>query len=86
MKIVKYEHHNTNVAVREDLKGKHTKNCLCYANCVFFHPETPKYHCSTAQAVFKLCIDEHLVLPVWECPSYLTIGEFISMCTEEKNE
>ena len=29
-KVVEYEHHGSNVKVREDLKGKHRDHCLCF--------------------------------------------------------
>lgn len=34
-KVIEYEHHGTKVKVREDLKGKHRENCLCFRCGVF---------------------------------------------------
>lgn len=70
MAYVKYKHHNATVSVREDLKGKHRAHCLCY-DCKFFHPEDRELNCPIANKVFQLCVDENIVLPVWECPVFV---------------
>lgn len=65
----KYTHHDAEVFVRKDLKGKHSKHCLCY-DCEYFTPERPDLNCSIAQEVYALCVKKCLVLPVWECPKF----------------
>lgn len=68
-KFVKYNHHGHNVYVREDLKGKHRSNCLCYL-CDRFNPGTEK-NCKIASAVYENCVKYGIVTPVWECPEVL---------------
>ena len=60
----RYTHHNREVGVRSDLRGRHREHCLCYS-CVEFEEG-----CEIAKQVFALCVEENLVLPVWECPSF----------------
>ena len=66
--IEQYEHHGAIVSVRSTLKGQHKSYCLCYA-CDLFKPNTPE-NCSIAERVFNVCVEEDLVLPVWECPRF----------------
>ena len=67
-----YKHHSPQpVAVRSDLKGKHRNYCLCHY-CALFKPDQPD-NCTIAEQVYALCVDEDLVLPVWECPVYETM-------------
>jgi len=63
-KIINYVHHNEDVFVREDLKGKHREFCLCHRNCDYFG------ECEIAKELFELCKRHNLVTPVWECPDY----------------
>ena len=66
-----YKHHGIkSVAVRSDLKGKHRDYCLCHF-CALFKPNQSD-NCQIAEQVYALCVDEDLVLPVWECPAYET--------------
>jgi hypothetical protein len=69
MKIVKYEHHGSEVSVREDLKGKHREHCLCFS-CSKFTPENREENCPIANQVFDTCVKYDLVTPVWECPEF----------------
>jgi len=69
-KIVKYEHHGTEVSVLEKNKGKHRENCLCWLNCKHFKPEDRKNNCSIANELFSICVDCSVVTPVWECAKY----------------
>ena len=64
-----YVHHGSEeVSVMQELKGKHKDFCLCYS-CDKFKPDTPE-NCPVAQEVYTLCVQENLVLPVWECPAF----------------
>lgn len=67
-KYVEYEHHGVSVMVREDLKGRHREFCLCYS-CKYFHPGEDD-NCPTAHRVFRTCVNEGVVTPVWECPLF----------------
>ena len=69
MKIIKYVHHDVDVCVREDLKGKHREFCLCYS-CDNFHPGESN-NCLIAQAIYENCVKFDVVTPVWECPLYI---------------
>ena len=69
MSIVKYNHHNRNVFVREDLKGKHRDYCLCF-KCKAFTPDVEKANCRIARILFAVCETFNLVTPVWECPEF----------------
>ena len=40
-KIVRYEHHENEVAVRKNLKGKHRQYCLCFT-CGNFNMKDPE--------------------------------------------
>jgi hypothetical protein len=69
IKIKKYEHHGKEVFVREDLKGLHREYCLCF-KCKKLNMDDANKNCSIAKKVFSMCVDENLVLPVWECPEF----------------
>jgi hypothetical protein len=66
--VITYTHHGKVVAVYYLQKGQHKEYCLCYA-CSKFSYNKEK-NCPIAQKVFSLCVEENLVLPVWECPSF----------------
>jgi len=67
--FIKYPHHTEEeVSVRKELKGRHKDFCLCYS-CDKFKPNTPE-NCPIANEVYTLCVQENLVLPVWECPAF----------------
>ena len=68
-KIVKYNHHGTDVSVIEHLKGRHREHCLCFKGCKFFKPNTPE-NCEIAQTNYEFCVKFNMVTPVWECPKY----------------
>jgi len=63
-----YKHHEKEVAVRSDLKGKHWDYCLC-RECIHFAPNTED-NCPIAQQLYRFCVDHNLVTPVWECPKF----------------
>jgi len=67
--IVEYERHGNKVWVREDLKGHHRDFCLCY-ECAKFDPEHRGLNCPKANRIFAFCVQEGMVLPVWECPNF----------------
>jgi len=67
--IVSYVHHNKEVFVREDLKGKHRDHCLCFI-CDKFFPDDREKNCRIANIVYQVDITFDLVTPVWECPDF----------------
>lgn len=67
--IIQYEHHGTMVHVKKKLKGRHKNSCLCFAPCELFKPNTTE-NCPIAEKVYALCVNQSLVLPVWECPQF----------------
>ncbi len=64
----KYIHHDVEVRVRADLKGKHREHCLCF-KCSKFAPRTLE-NCGIAAAVYSHCVTFNIVTPVWECPDF----------------
>jgi hypothetical protein len=64
--IVKYPHHGRDVFVDEALKGRHRDHCLCY-QCDKFHPNDRERNCEIANALYELCVNQHVVTPVYEC-------------------
>ena len=66
MGFIKYQHHMVDVWVREDLKGKHRENCLCYS-CERFKPDERLNNCSIANALYENCVKHQVTTPVWEC-------------------
>ena len=68
MNIVEYEHHGCNVKVRDDLKGKHRKYCLCMV-CANLKPGQED-NCPIAQATFENCVKFNTTTPMFECPKY----------------
>jgi len=69
MNYENYEHHGAKVFVRSDLKGKHSKYCMCYS-CDKFKPEDRKNNCKIASKLYEFCVDHDMVTPVWECPEF----------------
>jgi len=65
-----YEHHGNDVWVRKELKGKHREYCLCFS-CQRLDIMDPENNCVIAKKIFQLCIENELVLAVWECPEFL---------------
>ena len=68
-KIIRYIHHDQNMAVDSELKGKHKEHCLCY-RCLYFWPEIPQKSCSVANILHNLNVTCGLVTPVWECTDF----------------
>ena len=54
VEFVKYEHHGTEVSVRENLKGLHRDHCLCHS-CSKFIDSSDK--CKIAEATYKNCVE-----------------------------
>lgn len=74
VKIIKYEHHGIEVYVRNCLQGRHRDMCLCYA-CYKFKPEDDVNNCPKANRLYRLCIEEGMVTPVFECPDWEKINK-----------
>jgi hypothetical protein len=74
MAIVEYKHHDINVFVREDLKGKHREYCLCW-QCKKLIPEDRTLNCPIANSLFAFDQRNNVTTPVFECPIF-----------EDKNE
>jgi len=68
--IVWYKHYGKDVAVDDDLMGKHRENCLCY-RCGKFAPGENE-NCQLASLIYLICCLNNMVLPVWECPEFET--------------
>lgn len=66
MGITRYEHHGVEMAVREDMKGRHREHCLCFS-CAKFHPEDRERNCRVANLLYAVCQAMGIVTPVWEC-------------------
>lgn len=67
--IVRYKHHNEEVYVDENLKGKHREHCLCF-KCNKFNPGMPETNCPIANLLYAVCIAEGVTTPVYECPEW----------------
>ena len=72
--IVWYTHHGCNVAVDEELRGKHRDHCLCY-RCAKFMPDDKDQNCKLANLNFANCQLNGMVLPVYECPQFIESQE-----------
>ena len=64
-----YNHHGNVVNVRRGFKGKHRQHCLCW-ECGEFFPDDRDLNCPIANLIYRICVLEKLVLPVWECPNF----------------
>ena len=73
--IIQYYHHARLVSVREDLWGKHRDHCLCFEPCSRFFPSEPERNCPKARRLFKLCVEEGMTTPVFECPDFSPVTE-----------
>lgn len=69
--FVKYKHHEKDVIVKANLKGRHGEFCLCY-QCKNFKPGGND-NCPIAAATFKNCVEHDIVTPMWECPKFKDI-------------
>lgn len=70
MKTEKYVYqYGQTVTVVSAVKGQHDAHCLCFADCVHFHPNE-KDNCHLAQTLYELHCAYGLVVPVYECPDY----------------
>ena len=85
-KVVTYEHHGAEVSVREDLKGMHRDNCLCYQPCGRFNPENRAQNCKIANALFDNCVEFNVVTPVYECPAFITPEDLAAQQQSPKRE
>jgi hypothetical protein len=68
--LIQYEHHGTKVWVHKELVGLHRSYCLCYSCEEFKGGSASEAGCPIAKQVYGLCVEESLVLPVWECPMF----------------
>jgi hypothetical protein len=68
-KYIRYEHHNRQVMVRADLKGKHKDYCLCF-KCNKFKPEDKNKNCKIASLLCSVDSIFNIITPVWECPEF----------------
>jgi hypothetical protein len=68
--IITYRHHNADVKVDSDLKGKHASHCLYWRDCKHFNPLEQEKNCMISRALYALDVQFNLVTPVWECPVY----------------
>jgi hypothetical protein len=59
-----YEHHGKLVWVRNDLKGKHRENCLCFS-CAKLNIKDREKNCPIANALYDLCVQFNLTTPVF---------------------
>lgn len=73
LKIGEYAHkfqapveRTLNMAVFEQLKGRHKERCLCF-RCKKFIPEDRDKNCPIANLLFSVCICCDIVAPVHEC-------------------
>lgn len=73
MAYVRYAHHGVDVAVREDLRGKHKKHCLCFL-CELFTPDDRESNCEIANALYANCVKFGVVTPVYECPKFVPLS------------
>lgn len=69
---VKYTHHNAEVTVREDLKGKHREHCLCW-DCDKLNTTSREDNCPIANKLYAICVEHNLATPVFECPEFVVI-------------
>lgn len=69
MPIVRYTHHDREVAVQEELKGKHRDHCLCF-QCIRFKPQKRDENCPIANALYRFDVLTGCVTPVYECPEF----------------
>ena len=64
-----YDHHGNKVWVRSDLKGKHWDYCLC-ASCTRLNIKNHTENCVIANMLYSICVEQDLVIPVWECAEF----------------
>ena len=69
-KYIKYVHHGKEVWVNAELKGLHREHCLCHSCELLDIGEDRDKNCDVARAVFALCMEYNLVLPVFECSRF----------------
>ncbi len=69
MNVIKYEHHGVSVSVREDLKGKHRDNCLCFM-CKKLNIAERDKNCVIANTLYALNQLAGITTPVFECKEF----------------
>jgi hypothetical protein len=67
--ITTYEHHGKTVFVDSELQGKHREHCLCH-KCKFLNLASRADNCAIANKLYRICQDNNLVTPVYECPEF----------------
>ena len=71
-KYVRYDHFGDDyepVWVQVDNKGGHRKACLCW-DCKHLTPDNRETNCPIANQLYKICVDEGMVIIAWECPKF----------------
>jgi len=56
--------------VRSDMKDEQNRFCICH-KCRRFNPQEVDKGCSIIASVLKLANEQQVILPVWECASFL---------------
>ena len=69
MAVERYRHHNADVAVVSEYKGRHRDICLCFHGCKFFKPGSED-HCEIASENYLMCVKYSLCAPVLECAKF----------------
>jgi hypothetical protein len=67
-----YEKSGRAVWVRQDLKNRQKEFCMCW-ECWRFKPQAEDKGCEIIKDVLNLAAQKTIVLPVWECPSFISI-------------
>jgi len=69
-KFISYLHHKNMCWTRKDMKSKHWDNMLC-TDCSEFKIRIGKPNkCHISAKIFELCVEQCLILNVWECPKF----------------
>ena len=67
--ITKVKKFGKELAVQEELVGKHRGHCLCWQECIHFKPNEED-NCPVAQSLFEFNKKFGVTTPVWECETY----------------
>jgi len=69
IKVKRIFHHDAWVFVKEELEGRSWDFCLC-AICANLTPEDVLHNCQIANALYRFCVENNLVAPIFECPVF----------------
>jgi len=72
--ITKIQKFGKELAVQEQLVGKHRDHCLCWQKCKYFKPNEED-NCPIAQDLFEFDKKFGVTTPVWECETYESLPE-----------